>query len=724
MESRAYDFMNWPRIESVVYADEQSPRDVMGPRITKEGVLLQGFFPHAESAVVVANGKEYEMEQEDDAGYFAALLPHRRIPAYTYRVTFEDRTEQFADAYSFPCQITESEEKAFLAGVWYDSYRKLGAHPAEINGVKGTLFAVWAPNARRVSVVGDFNGWDGRRLPMHRMPMTGIYELFVPGVSEGAMYKYEMLLKGGILQLKSDPFARRAEGSEGDASIVAPEESFAWTDRDWMTKRGKAPAWNAPIAIYETSLSGYDSADSLAAFLKEQKYTHVELHPVMEFKDDDSDGYPSSFLFAVSSRYGKNSDLKKLINDLHENHIGVILDWNAVQFPRGAAGLAMFDGTPLYEPADERASVHPKWNTMLFNYGSPIVTGYLISNACFWAEEFHADGLRLDDVDAMLYLDYGKNPGEYTPNIYGTNENLQAVEFLKHLNSIMHRQYPGFLTIAQEDGLWPCLTGSVEDDYIGFDYKWSGGWTGDLLNYLKVDPILRKGCHDQLTLSMLYAYSEHYILTLGSRDVGNEELFAGMVWGSEEQRKAQVREAYAYMYLHPGCKMTTVKGEASPETRKLLQDLNTMYQEHPALWSKDDSYDGFEWIQLMKYDENVITFLRRSAKEEETLLAVCNFSAVPYANYQVGVPFYGKYKEIFNSDDASYGGSGFINPRAKTALQKECDERDYSLKIRVPALSVCVFSCTPAKLPEKLPEKKKNESISKKTRKSRNSVKA
>ena len=704
MQNEVYEYMNWPRIEAVVYAEEQSPRDVMGPRITKEGVLIQGFFPDAECAAVIADEKEYEMSLQDEAGYFAVMLPLRKLPEYSFKVKKGDKTEVFADPYAFPCQITEAEEKAFLAGVWYEAYTKLGSHPMTINGVSGTLFAVWAPNARRVSLVGDFNNWDGRCLPMHRMPKTGIFELFVPGIDAGTLYQYEMLLKGNVLQLKADPYAQGTEKPQGDASAVAAASAFAWKDTAWMEKRASAQTFNRPFAIYETSLSGIDNVSSLVDFAAKENYTHVELHPAMEYMDDDSDGYPSSALFAVSARYGGAENLKKLINGLHEKNIGVILDWNAAQFPRIPAGLCLYDGTPLYEPADPKAAVHPLWNTMLYNYASPMVTDYLLSNACYWAEEFHVDGLRLDDVDAMLYLDYGKKPGEYTPNIFGSNENLGAIEFLKHFNSIIHKRYPGFITVAQEDGLWPQLTGSVEDDCIGFDYKWSGGWTGDFLSYLQADPIMRGGLHDQLTLSMLYAYSEHYILTLGSRDVGKLADFENRVWGSEEQKKAQVRAAYAYMYMHPGCKMSAPDMGAEGEFAEFLQALNSLYIKQPALSSLDDSYDGFEWIQLMKSDENVLTFLRKTEKPEDTLLVVCNFSAVDYPDYQTGVPFYGKYKEILNTDDAAFGGKGFVNPRAKTTLRKGCDERDYSLKLRVPALSVCVFSCTPAEAPAE-PEK-------------------
>ena len=320
---------------------------------------------------------------------------------------------------------------------------------------------------------------------------------------------------------------------------------------------------------------------------------------------------------------------------------------------------------------------------------------FLISNACFWAEVYHADGLRMDDVDAMLYLDYGRNPGEWTPNIYGTNENLDALEFLKHLNSVIKERNPGLLLVAQENGLWPELTDSVENDHLGFDYKWSGGWTKDLLEYLSKDPIERKNYHDQLTMSMLYAYCEHYILTLGSRDVGTLKDFADKLPGSEEQKNAQIREAYVYMMLHPGCKMMAPDKDMPKELEVCVKDLNNMYLAHPALYQLDDEYDGFEWVQLMKYEENVIAFMRKTEKPEETILAVCNFAAIPYENYNVGVPFAGKYKEIFNSDDKKYGGNGVVNTRVKAAKKAECDEREYSITLKLPALGVAVFTCAP-----------------------------
>lgn len=717
MNTKVYDYMDWPRIEAVVYGEERSPRDVMGPRLTTEGVLIQGFFPEAESAEVLLENTAYPMEREDEAGYFAALIPGRKIPSYQFRVTRKGRTEVFYDAYAFPGLITEAEERAFCAGVYYHAYEKLGAHFMTYNGVKGTSFAVWAPNAVSVSVVGDFNGWDGRSHGMHRMPMSGIFELFIPGVKNGDLYKYEIKVKGGHRLLKTDPYGACTELPPATASVVAAlAGNLEWEDASWMESRKKYADRKQPISIYETGLDQWENGEELAAFVKKLGYTHVELHPVMEYLDEKAGPYSTFGYYAPDRRFGLPEDFARLVNELHKWGIGVILDWTAAHFPRYAEGLENFDGTPLYEVQDREMAVHPMWGTLLYNYESPMVKDFLIANAFYWTEVYHADGLRLDDVDSMLYLDYGRVDGGWKPNLYGSNENLAAVEFLKHLNSIMKKKNPGVLMIAQEDGLWPELTDSVENDHIGFDYKWNNNWTGDFLHYLGLNPIERQYDHDQLTLSMLYAYCEHYVLTLGSRDAGELGEFMEKLPGDQNQKLAQVRAAYTYQMLHPGCKMTAPGKNLSKELEAFIHDLNELYRNHSALWQRDDEYDGFEWIQLMKYEENVLTFMRKADKPEETLVAVVNFAAVPYEDYQIGVPFYGKYKEIFNSDRKEYGGQGIVNPRAKTCKAQECDERENSLRLRVPALGAVVLSCT---LSEKIVGKPlKKTSARKKTEKS------
>ena len=697
MADKAYEYMDWPRIEAIVYGEEASPRDVMQPRVTEDGVLIQGFFPGADVAEVVVGEKSYPMILEDEAGYYAVMLPLKRIPEYRFRVIRGSRKETFYDAYECPCQITEEEERAFCAGVYYKAYEKLGAHPGTCGEVEGTYFAVWAPNAIRVSVVGDFDRWDGRRLPMHRMPMSGIFEIFVPGVQAGASYQYEIKIKGGNVQRKSDPYGNGTQGAPSVISVVTELGEFLWQDEAWMKERERFASREVPVSIYETDVTEWKNSGELVEFLKETGYTHVEFHPVMEYLDRSSGGYSTSAYYAVTTRFGTAADFRTLVEDLHQAGIGVILDWTPAQFPRFDAGLEKFDGTPLYEVQDPAMAVHPMWGTMLYNYGSPMVKDFLISNAFFWLDEFHVDGFRMDDVDAMLYLDFGREAGQWTANLYSSNENLQAMEFLKHLNSIVKKQYPGILLIAQEDGLWPQLTDSVENDHLGFDYKWSGGWTKDLLSYLEAEPLDRRNYYDQLTLSMMYAYSEHYVLTLGKRDVGTLKEFLEKLPGSSRQKDAQLRAAYGYLMLHPGVKMTAPDGDVGPEMRAYLHDLNELYRNHPALYAMDGNSDGFEWIQFTSYDENVVAFLRKTEKQEETILAVCNFSPVSYDSYRVGVPFAGKYKEIFNSDSEKFGGQGVVNARAKAAIHMECDNREFSLKLKLPAYGVAVFGCTPEK---------------------------
>ncbi len=392
MADKAYEYMDWPRIEAIVYGEEASPRDVMQPRVTEDGVLIQGFFPGADVAEVVVGEKSYPMILEDEAGYYAVMLPLKRIPEYRFRVIRGSRKETFYDAYECPCQITEEEERAFCAGVYYKAYEKLGAHPGTCGEVEGTYFAVWAPNAIRVSVVGDFDRWDGRRLPMHRMPMSGIFEIFVPGVQAGASYQYEIKIKGGNVQRKSDPYGNGTQGAPSVISVVTELGEFLWQDEAWMKERERFASREVPVSIYETDVTEWKNSGELVEFLKETGYTHVEFHPVMEYLDRSSGGYSTSAYYAVTTRFGTAADFRTLVEDLHQAGIGVILDWTPAQFPRFDAGLEKFDGTPLYEVQDPAMAVHPMWGTMLYNYGSPMVKDFLISNAFFWLDEFHVDG--------------------------------------------------------------------------------------------------------------------------------------------------------------------------------------------------------------------------------------------------------------------------------------------------------------------------------------------
>lgn len=589
--------------------------------------------------------------------------------------------------------LKEKDEKSFCAGVYYHAYEKLGAHLTIENDMEGVNFAVWAPNAVSVSVIGDFNGWNGGCHLMQRHPMSGIYEIFIPGIVPGDKYKYEIKTMSGEILKKADPYAFGTELPPATASVVTDLSDFTWSDRDWMASRMKYAERNQPISICEVNLSDWEDHEKLVDFVKSHGFTHVEFHPVMEYLNESSGGYSTFSYFAPGSRTGGAKKLQKLINRLHESEIGVILDWCPAQFPRHESGLEKFDGTALYEIPNPEFAVHPLWDTMLYNYDSPMVKDFLIANAFFWLEVYHADGLRLDDVDAMLYLDYGRQEEQWNPNILGGNENLYAVEFLKHLNSIIKKRIPGVLLLAQEDGLWPQLTDSVENDHLGFDYKWSGGWTKDFLDYLSANPSERKNYHDQLTLSMVYAYSEHYVLTLGKRDVGSWKEFLAKMPGDPKQKETQVRAAYAYQMLHPGCKMMYPAAEMPEGIRQCITDLNQLYRTYPALYQMDDDSDGFEWIQLMKYEENILTFLRKTDKPEETLLVVCNFSDRMHKGHRVGVPFKGMYQEIFNSDHVNYGGENPGNAVSTASEELYCDGREQSLLVDLPALGVIVFSC-------------------------------
>ena len=602
----------------------------------------------------------------------------------------------------------------FHEGTNYKTYEYLGSHKLEQDGKEGVVFRTWAPNAAKISVVGEFNGWDEKKDPMERISEGGVWQCFIPDkVKEYDVYRYAVTTQDGEVLMKADPYAYHYETRPSNASKFYSLDGYEWNDNAWYQYKAKHSHYTNPVNIYEVHAGSWRKfadgnpfsyekfADELIPYVKEMGYTHIELMPMTEYPYDGSWGYQVTGYFAPTARYGDPKEFMRFVDRCHQAGISVIMDWVPAHFPRDIHGLAKFDGTCCYEYADPRKGEHKDWGTLVFDYGRNEVISFLISSAVFWLEKYHIDGIRCDAVASMLYLDYGRNPGEWTPNIYGTNENLDALEFLKHLNSVIKERNPGLLLVAQENGLWPELTDSVENDHLGFDYKWSGGWTKDLLEYLSKDPIERKNYHDQLTMSMLYAYCEHYILTLGSRDVGTLKDFADKLPGSEEQKNAQIREAYAYMMLHPGCKMMAPDKDMPKELEVFVKDLNNMYLAHPALYQLDDEYDGFEWVQLMKYEENVIAFMRKTEKPEETVLAVCNFAAIPYENYNVGVPFAGKYKEIFNSDDKKYGGNGVVNTRVKAAKKAECDEREYSITVKLPALGVAVFTCTPEEIEKK-----------------------
>ena len=732
MSDKLYELMDWPEIEAVVYSEEYAPREILGPHITGDGVLVQCFFPGADKVTVktTKDGREYPMSKEDDAGYFAVLLSGRKIPEYTYLVEQEGEQIECYDAYAFPCQITLEEEQKFINGICYDIYEKLGAHPMTVNGVDGVYFAVWAPNAARVSVVGDFNHWDGRVYQMQRLSVSGIYELFIPQIPVGSLYKYELKLKDGLTYLKADPYANQAELRPATASVVADLTKYIWKDQTWMKERKKIQTEDAPMFVYEMHLASWkkpedgrefynyrELAPMIVAYVKEMGYTHVELMPVMEHPFDASWGYQVTGYYAPTSRYGSPEDFMYFVDTLHQAGIGVILDWVPAHFPRDTFGLANFDGTCLYEHLDPRQGYHPHWGTLIYNYGRPQVKNFLIANALFWTEKFHADGIRFDAVASMLYLDYGKNDGEWVANIYGGNENLDAVELLKHLNSIFKKKHPDALLIAEESTAWPRVTGSVDtEDGLGFDYKWNMGWMNDFIGYMSNDPYFRGAHHNELTFSMVYAYSEQFMLSLSHDEVVHQKgsLLEKMP-GTEDKKFANLRAAYGFFMTHPGKKLLFMGQEygqvhewaenkaldwedlekpAHRQMQNYMKALIQLYKTHPALWKLDYDSDGFEWINCVEWEKSMVTFLRKSKKQEDTLVVICNFSDVAYEEELVGVPYAGKYKEILNSDAKEYGGTGVVNPRVKIAKKEETDDRPYTIKVKVAPLSVAIYSFT------------------------------
>lgn len=730
MGDKVYDYMDWAEIEAVMYSEEKYPRNILGPRMTEDGLLIQCYFPGFDAVSVrTPNTDEtYAMIQEEE-GYFAALIPMEAVVPYEFIAVRDGVESVWKDAYAYPCQITEKEEQQFNAGICYNIYEKLGAHPMTVDGTDGTYFAVWAPNAMRVSVVGDFNDWDGRRHQMHCQDASGIFELFIPGIQAGEIYKYEIKAQGGLTYLKADPYANASELRPNNASVVADLRNYEWRDQKWMKERKKLQSEKNPMYIYEMHLGSWRKPDDgryfynyreiapmLVEYVKEMGYTHVELMPVMEHPLDESWGYQVTGYYAPTSRYGTPEDFMNFIDTLHEAGIGVILDWVPAHFPRDTFGMSAFDGTCLYEHLDPRKGAHPHWGTLIYNYGRPQVTNFLISNAIFWAEKYHADGIRMDAVASMLYLDYGKNDGEWVANIYGGNENLEAIEFLKHLNSVFKKKYPGVMMIAEESTAWPKITGDLDDDGLGFDYKWNMGWMNDFIGYMKNDPIYRGSHHGELTFSMIYAYSEKFLLSLSHDEVvhGKCSLLNKMP-GELPQKLANLRAAYAFMAAHPGKKLLFMGQDfAQPEEwseqtglhwellhqtehkqmQEYMKTLLAFYKSHPALYERDFVPEGFEWINFTEWEKNIVSFLRKTRKSEEMLLVVCNFSDVTYEDYQVGVPYAGKYKEVFNSDAKNFGGEGVTNPRVKMAKKEECDERKYSIRIKVPALGVSIFSYT------------------------------
>jgi 1,4-alpha-glucan branching enzyme len=737
-------------IELLCRGEYGDPFRVLGPHwipdaapLSAAKLIIRAFQPAAERISILWSGSTSPIPAAriHPAGLFAASLPQSSVAAggstpvapdqYHFRIEFPGghRAEIF-DPYAFTPVLTDFDLYLMGEGAHYLNYEKLGAHLREIAGIWGVHFAVWAPNARRVSVVGDFNSWDGRVHSMRHLGASGVWEIFIPGLAEGAPYKFELLPQSGPPALKADPYAFASELRPNTASIVRDIEKHPWDDAAWMARRLCTDWLSAPISIYEVHPGSWRRVESeghrwltyrelaakLIPYVKDMGFTHIEFMPIMEYPYDPSWGYQTVGYFAATSRYGSPDDFMYFVDQCHQAGIGVLLDWTPAHFPRDAHGLANFDGTHLYEHADPRRGSHPDWGTLVFNYGRNEVQNFLISNALFWLDKYHLDGLRVDAVASMLYLDYSRKAGEWLPNEQGGRENLQAVAFLRHLNEAVHSRHPGVMMIAEESTAWPAVTKPTYSGGLGFDLKWNMGWMNDTLRYMARESVHRTFHHNEMTFSMIYAFSENFVLPLSHDEVvhGKRSLLSKMP-GDSWRQFANLRILLAWQYLHPGKKLLFMGSELASrhewsETRglewrllesplhaaiqRLVKDLNRLYSAEPALHQVEFSWEGFEWLSSDDSRNSVLAFQRRARDAADFLAVVVNFTPVVREGYRIGVPEPGRYVEILNTDATHYGGSDSRNPAGIESQPVPSHGRPDSLLLRLPPLAAIVLRRT------------------------------
>ncbi len=719
----------------VVRTSHHDPYHVLGPHIVthqgKQVVAVRAFLPDAIGASVVElidgrEGPRYQMERVLDEGFFEVLMTSKRdVFPYKLSVVRGDGSEDtFYDSYSFLPTLTDFDLYLFNAGDHHRMYEKLGAHYAEVQGVAGVQFAVWAPAAKSVSVIGSFNGWDRRKHAMRVLGSSGVWEIFIPGLAEGELYKFQIESQRGALFDKSDPYGFEMELRPSTASRVNFLRGHTWHDEEWMQRRVAGAYRSQPLSIYEVHLGSWarvpeegnrwltyrELAHRLVDYVLARGFTHIELLPIMEHPFDGSWGYQVTGYFAPTSRYGKPQDFMYFVDYCHQHGIGVILDWVPAHFPKDHHALGVFDGTHLYEHADPRKGEHQDWGTFIFNYGRHEVKNFLTSNALYWADKYHVDGLRIDAVASMLYLDYSRKEGEWVPNQYGGRENLEAIAFLKHMNGVIHHYYPGVLTIAEESTAWPGVTNSLDRGGLGFDLKWNMGWMHDTLEYFSKDPIHRSHHQNNLTFALLYAFTERFLLPLSHDEVvhGKRSLLDKMP-GDMWQKFANLRALYGLMYAFPGKKLLFMGGEIGQwrewdhdssidwhllqyplhaGLQRWLDDVHRVYRREYALYEVNFEYTGFEWIDFHDAASSIIAFERIARNGSDRLVIVCNFTPVPRSGYRIGVPFAGTYREILNSDSSYYGGSNVGNAGALQSDPIPCHHRPHSLSLSLPPLGV------------------------------------
>ena len=723
----------------IVNCEHKDPHTVLGMHEVlhddREVVAVRAFLPGAKELYVIDKNDEnavYKADRIHEDGFFETVIEDRhKWFDYKFRIVYWDGNENItADAYSFPPTVSDYDKYLFGAGNHYEIYNKLGANICEINGTEGVSFAVWAPNAKSVSVIGSFNYWDGRSAQMRMLGNSGIWEIFIPGAAEFDRYKFRIKDRNNNVTDKSDPYGFYMEKRPQNASIVYDLGVYRWKDAKWIKQRETSDPYRSPMNIYEVQLGSWmrvpeeenrfltyrELADKLVKYVKKMGYTHIELLPVSEYPFDGSWGYQVTGYYAPTSRYGEPDDFRYFVDCCHQKGIGVIVDWVPGHFPKDANGLARFDGTALYEHEDWRKGEHKEWGTYVFNYGRKEVSNFLIANALFWIKEYHIDGIRVDAVASMLYLDYFRNEGEWIPNKYGGRENLEAVEFLKHMNSVLKGAYEGVLTFAEESTEWEGVTKGADRNGLGFSFKWNMGWMNDFLEYMKKDPIYRKYHHNNLTFGITYAYSENFVLVLSHDEVVHMKgSMIGKMPGDIWQKFANLRAAYGFMYAYPGKKLLfmgndigqysewneaksidwhVLENDFNCKLNLFLQDLFKLYKKEPAFWERDTYPEGFEWIECDDAENSVVSFVRHGANVEDLIVIICNFTPKTVEGYDVGVPYEGYYKEILNSDDEKYGGSGVINKKAVRSKKEHCNRCANKITINLPPLATSVFTLT------------------------------
>ncbi len=711
-------------LELVVRGDYKDPFTVLGMHREKGRLVVRALLPGAVSVSVIdsATGKDIlSLQRWRGTALFVADIPDKKdVFAYRFRIDWGDHVQELEDPYRFPPVLGDIDVWLLAEGTHHRPYEKLGAHPMEMDGVAGVSFAVWAPNARRVSVVGDFNGWDGHRHVMRFRYECGVWEMFIPHVMSGDFYKYEIVTFDGEIRLKADPYAFRSQLRPDTASIVHGLPPLVPSD----SKRRNANTLDAPVSIYEVHLGSWrlprdgrrwlsyrELAQQLIPYVRSLAFTHIELMPVNEHPLDDSWGYQPTGLYAPTARFGTPEDFLYFVQTAHDNGIGVILDWVPAHFPSDAHGLVKFDGTALYEYADPKEGIHQDWGSVIYNFSRTEVSNYLVGNALFWIERYGVDGLRVDAVASMLYRDYSRAPGQWVPNKYGGRENLEAIAFLRKMNEVVRNERPEAVTMAEESTSFPSVSRPVRDGGLGFHYKWNLGWMHDTLAYMHEDPVYRKYHHDKMRFGLMYAYFENFILPLSHDEVVHcKGSLIGRMPGDEWQRFANLRAYYGFMWGFPGKKLLFMGGEFAQYSewdsngslewnllqyplhagvQRVIRDLNTVYRDFPPLYKRDFDPDGFEWIIHDDLDSSVFTFMRKD-ENGEFVIVMSNFTPVPRYGYRFGVPQAGWYREIINTDAVIYGGSGIHNNEL-LAQPIACNGYDWSVEVTAPPLATCML---------------------------------